>query len=121
MVGVYTVLTTIKMDRKSTMVLTSVTKTIRIIFATGPQHRIKYTRLPLNIISKAGETWDVQERDGHCEVRTGQWSNTQKDDDDEYLHAAVLHHKPVLPQRVKKFPTLYENRRVITVLLTAHH
>ena len=63
------------MDRKSTMILTSVTKTIRIIFATATQHQIKYTIVPSNIISKAKEMWDVQERDGHCEVRTGQRSN----------------------------------------------
>jgi len=63
--------TSIKMGRKSTMVLTSVTKTIRIICTTTTQHQIEYTRLPSNIISKAEEMWDVQERDGHCEVETG--------------------------------------------------
>ena len=75
MAGVYTVFTSIQMDRKSTMVITSVTKTIRIIFATATQHLIKYTRLPLNIISKAEEMWDIQERDGHCEAGKGQRSN----------------------------------------------
>lgn len=76
MAGVYTMFMSIQMDRKGTMVLTSVTKTIRIIFATATQHLIKYTRLPLSIISKAEEMWDVQERDGHCEVGKGQRSNT---------------------------------------------
>jgi hypothetical protein len=98
MAGVYTMFTSTKMDRKSTMVLTSVTKTIRIIFATATQHQIKYARLPSNIISKAEEMWDVQERDGHCEVGRGQKSNTRKDDDDEYLYVTVLYHKPILPQ-----------------------
>ena len=32
-----------------------------------------------------------------------------------------LYHEPVLPQWVKKFPMLYENRRLITVFKTAHH
>jgi hypothetical protein len=76
MACVYTMFTSIKIDRKSTTVLTSVTITIRIIFATATQHQIKYIRLPSNIISKAQEMWDVQERDGHCEVGTGQRSNT---------------------------------------------
>jgi len=99
MASVYTMFMSIQMDRKSTMVLMSVTKTIRIIFATATQHLIKYTRLPSTIISKAEEMWDVQERDGHREVGKGQRSNTRKDDDDdECLHAAVLYHKPVLLQ-----------------------
>jgi hypothetical protein len=55
MASVYTMFTSIKMDRKSTMVLTSVIKTIIIIFATATQHQIKYTRSPSNIISKAEE------------------------------------------------------------------
>jgi hypothetical protein len=71
MACVYTMFTSIKMDRKSTMVLTSVTLTIRIICATATQHQIEYTKLTLHIISKAEEMWDVQERDGYCEVETG--------------------------------------------------
>ena len=100
MARVYTMFTSIKMDRMSTMVLTSVTKTVRIIFAIATQHQIKYIRLPSNIISKAEEMWEVQEREACCEVGTGQRSNIRKDDDDddEYLHAALLYHKPVLPQ-----------------------
>ena len=75
MAHVYTMFTSIKMDKKSTMVLTSVTKTIRIKPATATQHQTKYTRLPSNIISKAEEMLDVQKRDGHCKVRKGQRSN----------------------------------------------
>jgi len=60
------------------MVLTSVTKTIRIIFATAAQHLIMYARLPSNIIKKAEEMWDVQERDGHCEVRKAEGLTLKK-------------------------------------------
>jgi len=31
-----------------------------------------------NIISKAEETWDVEESDGHCEVGTGQKPNAER-------------------------------------------
>jgi hypothetical protein len=38
----------------------------------------EFQRLPLNIIPLAEEMWDIQERDGHCEVRTGQIPNPLK-------------------------------------------
>ena len=34
----------------------------------------EFPRSPLGIIRMVEEMWDVQERDGHCEVRTGQRS-----------------------------------------------
>jgi len=39
----------------------------------------EFPRSPLGIIPMVEEMWDVQERDGHCEVRTGQRSKPWKD------------------------------------------
>jgi len=36
----------------------------------------KFWRSPSNIIPQVEEKWDVQERDGHCDVGTGQSPNT---------------------------------------------
>ena len=37
-----------------------------------------FRRLPSNIIPKAEEMWDVQERDGRCKVGTGQRPNVER-------------------------------------------
>jgi hypothetical protein len=42
-----------------------------------------FRRSSSNIIAKVEETWDVQGRDEHCEVETGQTPNPSKDDDDD--------------------------------------
>ena len=46
----------------------------------------KFQTVPLNIIPLVEKMWDIQERDGHCEVRTGQtlnpWKKEEKGDDD---------------------------------------
>jgi hypothetical protein len=42
----------------------------------GPTRCLSSRQLsPSNIIPKAEEIWNVQERDRHCEARTGQRSN----------------------------------------------
>jgi len=35
----------------------------------------EFQRLPLNVIPLVEEMWDIQDRDGHCEIRTGQRPN----------------------------------------------
>jgi hypothetical protein len=55
-------------------------RTLQILTVTGNDgenihkewmyHEIR--RSPSNIIPKAEEMWDVQDRDGHCELGTGQ-------------------------------------------------
>ena len=37
--------------------------------------QITFRRSSSSVIAKAEEMWDVQETDGHCEVRTGQRPN----------------------------------------------
>lgn len=41
----------------------------------------KFLRLPLNIIPLVEEMWDIQERDGYCEVRTSQRPNPWKEEE----------------------------------------
>jgi len=43
----------------------------------------RISKIASNIIANVEEMWDVQERDGHCEFRTGQKLNPWKDDDDD--------------------------------------
>jgi len=37
------------------------------------------------IIQRAEAIWDIQERAGHCEDRTGRMSDPCKEEDDDYL------------------------------------
>jgi len=43
----------------------------------------KFWRSPSNIIPEVEEKWDVQERDGYCDVGTGQRPNPWEEDDDD--------------------------------------
>jgi len=52
----------------------------------------EFRRLPLNVIPLVEEMWDIQERDGHCEIRTGQRprggvGGGGDDDDDDDVQA----------------------------------